>query len=162
MPTEFWKLSHGSDKQLLWLLTFSAVTGQGKHLLTPNLTHRKTKSSGIPLPKIVLQRCSYKKGRAAIPSVNWLLMLYITLHITLVKCLRSSGTQLPCFFHLHLVQECVLLALLRLKEYQSQWYIEVTWLYWRCSLIRMVSRWLSLTAVRRIVGYVYSNLLCKS
>ena len=82
-------MSHGFDKQLLQLFTFSAVTGQGKHILTPNVVHRKMKSSGIPLPKIVLQECSDKKGRVAelnVPLIDCL--RYVCLQVTKSYCHR--------------------------------------------------------------------------
>ena len=59
---------------------FSAVTDQGKYLYTPNLVHRKTKSSGISLPKIVLQESgSDEKGRAAGISVPLIGGLHYTI-----------------------------------------------------------------------------------
>jgi len=58
-PMEFWQLSHGADKQSLEVLS---SYWSGKALLTPNLVHRKTKSSGIPRPKSIFW---YKEGYAA-------------------------------------------------------------------------------------------------
>ena len=85
-PMEF---RSGSDTWLLQLFTFSAITGQEKHLLIPNFVHRKMKSSGIPPLKIVLQECSYEKGRVAginIPLIGCLHYLNL-IH----KCQYISG-----------------------------------------------------------------------
>jgi len=56
-------LSNGFDKWHFEVFKSSAVTGQGKYLLTPNLVHRKTKSSGKPVPKFEFLECSYEEGR---------------------------------------------------------------------------------------------------
>ena len=55
-------MSNGSDKWYFEVFKSSAVTGQGKHLMTPNLVHRKTTSSGTPLPKLEFLECSYEEG----------------------------------------------------------------------------------------------------
>ena len=65
------------------LCMFSAITGQGRYLLTPNFVHRKMKLSRIPLPKIAIQEYLVRRY-----------VHVVEINVRLIGCLHYVAVQL--------------------------------------------------------------------